>query len=84
MANKTEIIAEPGTLTGSIGVVGGKPNLKKLYDKVGVNKTSISKGDFAKSMLGFRTSLCRLGASWPWAICSSTFVRPAMPAALSQ
>jgi len=43
----SKIIAEPGTLTGSIGVVGGKPNLRGLYDKVGVTKTSISKGDYA-------------------------------------
>jgi protease-4 len=43
----TKIIAEPGTITGSIGVVGGKPNLKGLYDKLGVNKTSISKGQYA-------------------------------------
>ncbi|MGI8906689.1 MAG: signal peptide peptidase SppA [Candidatus Sumerlaeaceae bacterium] len=43
----TKIIAEPGTLTGSIGVVGGKPNLKGLYDKLGVSKSTISKGDYA-------------------------------------
>lgn len=44
-ANK--IIAQPGTLTGSIGVVGGKPNLANLYKKIGVNKTNISRGQYA-------------------------------------
>lgn len=43
----TRIVAQPGTVTGSIGVVGGKPNLKGLYEKVGVNKTTISKGRYA-------------------------------------
>ena len=33
-ANK--IFAEPGTLTGSIGVVGGKVALGGLLDKVGI------------------------------------------------
>ncbi len=43
----TKIVAQPGTLTGSIGVVGGKPNLQGLYDKIGVNKMSISRGKYA-------------------------------------
>lgn len=41
------IVAYPGTITGSIGVVFGKPNLKGLYDKVGVSKDQISRGRFA-------------------------------------
>jgi protease-4 len=32
------IVAYPATFTGSIGVVFGKPNLRGLYDKVGVTK----------------------------------------------
>lgn len=39
-----KIIAEPGTLTGSIGVVGGKLALKGLLDKVGIKTESISRG----------------------------------------
>ncbi|XPG76787.1 hypothetical protein ABL840_15790 [Variovorax sp. NFACC27] len=35
-------------------------------------------------MFGFSSSLCRLGTSWPCLSCSSTFVSPAIPAALSQ
>lgn len=39
-----KIFAEPGTLTGSIGVVGGKIGLQGLFDKIGVNTTVISRG----------------------------------------
>jgi protease-4 len=38
------IFAEPGTLTGSIGVVGGKFALKGLYEKVGISTTVIRRG----------------------------------------
>jgi protease-4 len=41
------IVAEPGTLTGSIGVVFGKPNLHGLYDKLGVTKDSLQRGKHA-------------------------------------
>ena len=42
------IIAYPGTLTGSIGVVFGKPNLHGLYDKLGIDKEALSRGRFAR------------------------------------
>jgi len=38
------ILAEPGTVTGSIGVVGGKMALRGLYDKIGVATQVISRG----------------------------------------
>lgn len=38
------IFAEPGTLTGSIGVVGGKVALNGLYEKVGITTTVLSRG----------------------------------------
>jgi protease-4 len=41
------IVAYPGTLTGSIGVVYGKPNLHGLYQKLGVTKNSIERGKHA-------------------------------------
>jgi len=41
------IIAEPATMTGSIGVVFGKPNLHGLYDKLGITKETVSRGKFA-------------------------------------
>jgi protease-4 len=43
----SKIIAHEGTLTGSIGVVGGKMNLSGGFDKLGIRKTTISRGDFA-------------------------------------
>jgi len=39
-----KIYAQPGTITGSIGVVGGKLALAGLYDKVGVRTEVISRG----------------------------------------
>ncbi len=39
-----KIFAEPGTLTGSVGVVGGKLALGGLYDKVGLKTEVISRG----------------------------------------
>src|SRR6185369_10889852 len=41
------LVAYPGTLTGSIGVVFGKPNLHGLYDKLGITKDSIQRGAHA-------------------------------------
>ena len=41
------IIAYPATVTGSIGVVFGKPNLHGLYDKLGITKETVSRGKFA-------------------------------------
>lgn len=41
-ANK--IVAEPFTLTGSIGVISGKFNLQKLYDKLGITNESMTRG----------------------------------------
>jgi protease IV len=41
------VLAYPGTLTGSIGVVYGKPDLHGLYDKLGITKDSIQRGRFA-------------------------------------
>jgi protease-4 len=41
------LVAYPGTMTGSIGVVFGKPNLHGLYDKLGITKDYVSRGRFA-------------------------------------
>jgi protease-4 len=38
------IFAAPNTLTGSIGVVGGKPAINGFFDKIGVNTEVISRG----------------------------------------
>jgi protease IV len=39
-----KIYADPGTLTGSIGVFGGKLTLTGLYEKVGITTETISRG----------------------------------------
>jgi protease-4 len=39
-----EVIAESGSVTGSIGVVGGKLNMEGLYRRVGVSKQSVERG----------------------------------------
>lgn len=41
------ILAYPQTETGSIGVVFGKPNLRGLYDKLGISKDSVQRGRHA-------------------------------------
>ena len=41
-ANK--IVAEPSTITGSIGVVGGKPVVKGLYDWLGITNEYVMRG----------------------------------------
>lgn len=38
------IFAEPGTLTGSIGVIGGKLAVKGVFDKLGVTTDVITRG----------------------------------------
>ena len=40
----SKIVAEPLTITGSIGVVTGKFNLEELYRRVQYSKVVISKG----------------------------------------
>jgi protease-4 len=41
------IVAYPDTITGSIGVLYGKPVLKGLYDKLGITKDLLTRGKFA-------------------------------------
>lgn len=43
----TKILAHPSTITGSIGVYGGKFYLKGLYDKIGLKKEVIKRGEHA-------------------------------------
>ena len=46
-----KIIAEPTTITGSIGVVGGKFILKGIYDKLGIHVGELSVGGDRMHML---------------------------------
>jgi protease-4 len=41
------ILASPGTITGSIGVVMGKPDLSGFYEKIGVTHETIRRGAHA-------------------------------------
>ena len=50
--NADAIVAEPGTLTGSIGVFGGKMNVAGLYDKVGVTLHTWQRGQLANLLSG--------------------------------
>ena len=49
-----KIVAQPQTWTGSIGVIWGKPNLKKLYDKLGITDERLTFGDKADIFSTFR------------------------------
>jgi protease-4 len=42
-----QIVAQPGTITGSIGVFGGKLNLRGLYEQVGLSLHRYERGDRA-------------------------------------
>ncbi len=42
--NANKIVAEPSTITGSIGVVGGKPVIKGFYDWIGVTNEWVLRG----------------------------------------
>lgn len=46
-AGANAIVAQPGTLTGSIGVLALRPVATKLLDRVGVNAVSLSRGSHA-------------------------------------
>jgi len=39
------IVAEPGTVTGSIGVIAGKFSLRGIYDKLGIKKEIFKRGE---------------------------------------
>jgi protease-4 len=41
------IVAQPGTLTGSIGVFGGKMNLRGTYEKLGMHLHGYKRGELA-------------------------------------
>jgi protease-4 len=44
----TPVFAEAGSITGSIGVIAGKANLRGLYDRLGVTKELVTRGKHAK------------------------------------
>ena len=48
------IVAGPATITGSIGVFGGKLNLLGLYRKLGLNVETVSRGKHAQMLSPYR------------------------------
>ena len=48
------IVADPGTITASIGVITGKFNFAGLYNKLGINFERITRGEHADIMSGGR------------------------------
>ena len=40
------IVANPGTITGSIGVIAQFPNMTELFEKIGVSQSVIKSGEF--------------------------------------
>ncbi len=55
-AGASRIVAQPATLTGSIGVVMVKPNVAGFLARLGVNTTTLARGKLAR-MLSFTTSV---------------------------
>jgi protease-4 len=43
----SRLVAEPATITGSIGVFAGKPVMKGFYDWIGVNNEYVTRGKYA-------------------------------------
>lgn len=49
-----KIVAQPQTLTGSIGVISGKFNMAKLYEKLGITSEKLTYGEKADIFSSFR------------------------------
>lgn len=49
------ILATPFTLTGSIGVIFAKPNLKGFYDKLGINRQTLARGKRTEIFSDYRS-----------------------------
>jgi protease-4 len=49
-----EIVSGPATITGSIGVFGGKLNVLGLYRKLGLNIETVARGKHAEMLSPFR------------------------------
>jgi protease-4 len=53
-AKANKIVALPGTLTGSIGVISQIPNLEGLYDKLGIEMQTFKGGKYKDMYSGLR------------------------------
>jgi protease IV len=59
-----KIVATPGTVTGSIGVIGGKLVTRGLYDKLGLNTEVIARGANSGSMSSSQPFTADERAAW--------------------
>jgi protease-4 len=50
----SKIVADPMTITGSIGSISGKVNMKEFYDKLGVTHDFVTKGPMALMFSDYR------------------------------
>ena len=50
----TYIVADPGTITGSIGVISVFPEYSRLLQKLGINMTVIKAGEYKDFSTGYR------------------------------
>jgi protease IV len=50
------IVAQPGTITGSIGVIMGKPVLRELFEKTGITTDSVTEGPGAAQATMFSSA----------------------------
>jgi protease IV len=48
------IVANHGTITGSIGVIAISPNLRRLFEKIGIDMTVIKSGRYKDILSSFR------------------------------
>ncbi len=48
------LFASPGTITGSVGIFGGKPDFSGLYQKIALGKELYTRGKFAGMMTSLR------------------------------
>ncbi len=69
-----KIVAEAGTLTGSIGVISMFPNVKGLADKVGIRVETIKTGAYKDSGNPFREMTAQDRAYWQ-ALVEDTLVQ---------
>ena len=51
----SQVVAYPNTITGSIGVIYGKANVKELFNKLGIGVEALERGKFAGIDSAFTT-----------------------------
>lgn len=68
----TQIISNPGSLIGSIGVIFQLPNTKELLDKIGVKISSVKSGDY-KTVGAFYQDFSEFDKTYIQALSDKTY-----------